>query len=194
MNSFFFCFPVFISIQNHLLRELLSSIKLCEPTLEELFCSSDTWAADSFQQEEPALSATRVPCCTLGGATGPSKPASSQFLWVWVPQWPGCSPEYQALHQHSQLTWVYFFPFTGLCSSLGHVECDSLPGPTFQHFDSNSLARWHLVNPKSRGLHHLPKSAVTQSFAWRGEKAFDKWESLRVSCPSGRDFPVSQAM
>lgn len=97
----FFCFPVFISMQNHLLRELLSSIKLCEPTLEELFCSSDTWAANSFQQEEPALPATRVPCCTLGGATGLSKPASSQFLWVWVPQWPGCSPEYQALHQHS---------------------------------------------------------------------------------------------
>lgn len=133
-------------------------------TIEELFCSSSTWAADSFLQE-PALSATHVPCCTLGGATGPSKAASPQFLCLspTMTRWQYRKSSTTLIF--AWISWVYILSFNRLCSSLWHMECDSFPALTFQHFDSNSLACWHLVNPKSRGLHHLPKSAMTQSFA-----------------------------
>lgn len=59
--------------------------------------------------------------------------------------------------------------------------------PTFKHFDSNSLACWEFVDPKCRGLHHFSKSSMAKSFAWRREKVFDKWDSIRASCSSGRN-------
>lgn len=134
-------------------------------------------AADSLLHKDPALCAICVPCCSLGGATDPSKPAAPQFLRL--------SPIITRLQNKNHVGTAK------IC--IDKCKINRFPLPTFKHFDSNSLACWHLVNPERRGLHHLPKSPVAQSFSWGGEKVFDKRESLRASHPSDWEFPVSQA-
>lgn len=57
--------------------------------------------------------------------------------------------------------------------------------PTFQHFDSNSLAGRELVDPEGGGLHHFSKSSVAESFTWQRQITSDKWSEARGSRLSG---------
>lgn len=146
--------------------------------LEELFCSSNTWASDSFLQEEPALTATHEPCCTLGGATGPPKPPVSFFeshndqiavqkikhyTNICINNLFECISSPLIDHVHIYDTWsvmaFQILPFSILTATVLHVDILSIPKA--EASTTFPKAPWPRVLP-SKGKRHLISGRVSE--------------------------------